>query len=273
MIWCGTWLWYMIYGIWYMMWYDMMYDMIYYDILWYDMTWQDTTRHGMARHDTTRQDKTRHNTTRHTQMGKCWSKNAVILTKFSSLTALKVVILTTSSAAIDENFINTWWYFCFNGYDMKREIGYVMWYTIWYEAWFNCGFSCDDVNTPMNSMIKMNDVMICDIILYDMWCDIRCYIMHDTIQYDAMWFYLSHRPLGDLFKNLLIGIFQSFYYNVLWWMPQDLTDDKSTLVQVMAWCRQVTSHYLNQCWPRSPTPYGVTRPQWVKSWKYWRTHS
>ena len=46
-------------------------------------------------------------------------------------------------------------------------------------------------------------------------------------------------------------------------MPQDLTD-KSTLVQVMAWCCQATSHYLNQCWPRSPTPYGVTRSQWVK---------
>ena len=49
------------------------------------------------------------------------------------------------------------------------------------------------------------------------------------------------------------------------WMSLDLTDDKSTLVQVMAWCRQATSHYLNQCWPRSPTPYGVTRPQWVKA--------
>ena len=47
------------------------------------------------------------------------------------------------------------------------------------------------------------------------------------------------------------------------WMSVDFTDDKSTLVQVMAWCRQATSHYLNQCWPRSPTPYGVTRPQWV----------
>ena len=49
-------------------------------------------------------------------------------------------------------------------------------------------------------------------------------------------------------------------------MPQDLADDKSTLVQVMAWCRQATSHYLNQYWPRSPTPYGVTRPQWVNTW-------
>ena len=32
----------------------------------------------------------------------------------------------------------------------------------------------------------------------------------------------------------------------------------------MAWCHQATSHYLSQCWPRSPSPYGVTRPQWVK---------
>ena len=47
-------------------------------------------------------------------------------------------------------------------------------------------------------------------------------------------------------------------------MLLDLTDDKSTLVQVMAWCRQATSHYLSQCWPRSLSPYGVTRPQWVK---------
>ena len=64
---------------------------------------------------------------------------------------------------------------------------------------------------------------------------------------------------------LLIGTFKSSYDNVLRWMPQNLTDDKLTLVQVMAWCRQATSHYLNQCWPRSPTPYGITRPQWVKN--------
>ena len=48
------------------------------------------------------------------------------------------------------------------------------------------------------------------------------------------------------------------------WMSLHLTDDKSTLVQVMAWCRQATSHYLSQWWPRSLSPYGVTRPQWVK---------
>ena len=47
------------------------------------------------------------------------------------------------------------------------------------------------------------------------------------------------------------------------WMSLDFTDDQSTLVQVMAWCHQATSHYLSQCWPRSLSPYGVTKPQWV----------
>ena len=43
---------------------------------------------------------------------------------------------------------------------------------------------------------------------------------------------------------LLIGILRS-YDNSLRWVPQDLTNDQSTLVQVMAWCRQATSHYLS----------------------------
>ena len=47
------------------------------------------------------------------------------------------------------------------------------------------------------------------------------------------------------------------------WMWLDFSDDRSTLVQVMAWCCQATSHYLSQCWPRSLSPYGVIRPQWV----------
>ena len=72
------------------------------------------------------------------------------------------------------------------------------------------------------------------------------------------------------FKNaifnlvLLAGIFRFSHDNALWWMPQYLTDDKSTLVQVMAWCRQATSHYLSQCWLSRLSPYGVARPQGVK---------
>ena len=59
-------------------------------------------------------------------------------------------------------------------------------------------------------------------------------------------------------------------------MSLDFTYYKSTLVQVMAWCHQATSHYLSQCWPRFMSPHGVTRPQWVNSlwpndviWQHW----
>ena len=49
----------------------------------------------------------------------------------------------------------------------------------------------------------------------------------------------------------------------LMWMSLDFTDNQSTLVQVMAWCHQATSHYLSQCCHRFLLPHGVTRPQWV----------
>ena len=45
------------------------------------------------------------------------------------------------------------------------------------------------------------------------------------------------------------------------WIAENTSDVKSTLVQIMAWCHQASNHYLSQCWPRSVSPYGVTRPQ------------
>ena len=48
------------------------------------------------------------------------------------------------------------------------------------------------------------------------------------------------------------------------WMPKHLNNEKSTWVQVMAWCRQATNHYLRQCWPKPMSPYGITKAQWVK---------
>ena len=44
-------------------------------------------------------------------------------------------------------------------------------------------------------------------------------------------------------------------------MVLHLTGDKSSLVQVMAWCRQATSHYPSQCCPRSVSLHGVTKLQ------------
>ena len=100
----------------------------------------------------------------------------------------------------------------------------------------------------------------------------------------SLFFFQKKKPSKQIVNSLAPGKFEwNFKYLILqiisvidgWgiscelalrWMSLDLTDDKSTLVQVMAWCRQATSHYLSQCWPRSLSPYGVTRPQWVKTW-------
>ena len=51
-------------------------------------------------------------------------------------------------------------------------------------------------------------------------------------------------------------------------IPQNTFDNKSTLVQVMTWFPQATNHYLSQCWPRSMSPYAITRPQWITS-QWW----
>ena len=66
-----------------------------------------------------------------------------------------------------------------------------------------------------------------------------------------------------IFKCVVVITFMSISSAFAFrWMTQGPADDKSTLVQVMAWCRQATSHYLNQCWVRSMMLYSITRPHW-----------
>ena len=71
-----------------------------------------------------------------------------------------------------------------------------------------------------------------------------------------LWSFLS-------FSFLVIdgwGISSQF---ALRWMSLDWIDNKSTLVQAMAWCHQLASHYPGQSWPRSILLY--FRPEWVKT--------
>ena len=50
-------------------------------------------------------------------------------------------------------------------------------------------------------------------------------------------------------------------------MKSNIFEDEAILVQVIAWCHQTLSHYLNQGWPRFMSSYGDIRPQWViSSW-------
>ena len=80
--------------------------------------------------------------------------------------------------------------------------------------------------------------------------------------------WVNNRDAGDLRQNCVHydvtvmcerNFSCDFQTNLRDWRPLcswrqvnailNLTDDKSALVQVMAWCRQATSHYLSQCWP------------------------
>ena len=86
---------------------------------------------------------------------------------------------------------------------------------------------------------------------------------------------------GEIWMKFWISIFQAnfgdwwlwdLFWNCPGWMSIYLSGDKSTLVQVMAWCRQAASHYLSQCCPRSLSPYGITRPQWIEMVKTYNLH-
>ena len=54
------------------------------------------------------------------------------------------------------------------------------------------------------------------------------------------------------------------------WIPQNLTNEKSKLVQVMAWCLQATSHYLRSWANVEPDlcRHMVSRPQVLKHGKF-----
>ena len=102
---------------------------------------------------------------------------------------------------------------------------------------------------------------------------------HDLIPNHIKTQQLTHCPLGDAEIISKLYFSNSFYELISWvihenffrWLLWNPIDDKSILVQVMAWRRQATSHYLSQCWPRSMLSYGVTRPQWVKAWDVYIT--
>ena len=84
-------------------------------------------------------------------------------------------------------------------------------------------------------------------------------------------FYKSMSPISTKKKTILKLIIQKSSLGnlceiALTSMPQNLTNGMSTLVQVMVWSCQATSHYLSKCSPTSTFPYGVTMPQWLTHW-------
>ena len=105
-----------------------------------------------------------------------------------------------------------------------------------------------------------------NILSHSMWINTR--------QFTTNWYSVksTHWPLGEaavcelvIFKLISrTDVLSISCVNALRWMPYNTLDERSTLAQVMAWCRQATSHYLSKHWPRSMLSYDATKPQWVK---------
>ena len=73
-------------------------------------------------------------------------------------------------------------------------------------------------------------------------------------------------------SNVLISVYDNWGISrelALWWLSRDFPGDKSTLIKVIVWCRQATTHYPCQCWHISMLSYGVTRPRRVYALR-WR---
>ena len=73
-------------------------------------------------------------------------------------------------------------------------------------------------------------------------------------------YYSNHCPLGIWlwyqrckFPTMVIYILSIQINNDMEWLPEDFVDSKSTLIQVMCWCRHLSYHYLISCW-QSPEP-------------------
>ena len=84
-----------------------------------------------------------------------------------------------------------------------------------------------------------------------------CLSLHPSVclPVHPLTFSTLYRPLYFIKSKVIpwIDIFSISCEMAIRGMPQDCTDNYSTLIQVM----MATSHYLSESWPRSMSPYGV----------------
>ena len=123
-----------------------------------------------------------------------------------------------------------------------------------------------NINQSMGVLFQENafQIVICEMVPFHSDLNVLIKLCYREVgRLTTYWFLNSLAPGRSennfeyvIFKPILqINIFSTSYKIALMWMPQSPIHAKSTLVQVMAWCRQATSHYLNQCWPRFVTTY------------------
>ena len=117
-------------------------------------------------------------------------------------------------------------------------------------------------------LVTVVDTMGLMDIFHDSHPHMAVYIMYWWIKFQLN--SSSSGGYGFDFKCVLVIISMDISSAIAFrWMAQDLTDDKSALIQVLAWCCQARSHYMNQCWLRSMMLYDDTRSQWVTPIEIW----
>ena len=67
-----------------------------------------------------------------------------------------------------------------------------------------------------------------------------------------IWHWMTKKKKIEFLIAIYI-ITELFYMFSFGWVSDDLSNDQSSLVQVMAWCLQAPSHYLNQWWSIPPS--------------------
>ena len=91
-----------------------------------------------------------------------------------------------------------------------------------------------------------------------------CEIKYRLVPWYQLMF-LTHLPGMAAISQMTFSIaFSGMKIISLKFVPKGPIDNKSALVQVMVGAKQVTSHYLNQCWPSSLMHICGTRGRWVK---------
>ena len=76
----------------------------------------------------------------------------------------------------------------------------------------------------------------------------------------------THVIITFLLRSVLVGIESEHWGLAVKWLSGECHRNSlmiSQLIQVMAWCRKPTSHYLRRFWSSSVSPFDGTRPQRV----------
>ena len=152
------------------------------------------------------------------------------------------------------------------------------WYNFLTEVKHKCNF-CELYSSPLLSSPLYAYILDCPGAFSDAACSNlhnRCGGIRVPVYRDRRWVTIhvqfNSSPPRQFGGKIADDIFKRIFVNENDWMSIKISlkfihegpiDNKSVLVQVMAWRRQATSHYLNQCWPSFLTHICGTRGRWV----------